>query len=217
MIAAGAWFMLRVPWVYLQARIGASHSDANPVALQTQKLPIQSGVPAVHHQVVQNQVAHGQVVNQQILFPKPAPAVKAPVQGTLIGRVVIPSLNLTAPIVEGTALDILAHSAGHLTTSVLPGQQGTTVIAAHDVTYFHHIDALKPGDKIEVTTSEGRFVYTVTGHRVVTVGTNAANTYFPSLILETCYPLNALTLVNHRYWVSAVLTSSTLTPPSQGT
>lgn len=204
MMVLGAGYLARVPLAYLQAKMGQAQSYSQPALLRSAKSVTSS----------QGRVVKGQVVNRVGLFPTPASFTAPVTKGELIGRVVIPSLDLTAPLIQGTSLGILAHAAGHLTGSVLPGQTGTAVIAAHDVTYFHHIDALKPGQTIEVTTSQGYFTYKVTGHQVVTVGTNVANTYYPSLVLETCYPLNALTLVNHRYLVSAVLSSSTLAAPS---
>ena len=149
----------------------------------------------------------------QGLFPNVAPPLPSPKTGVPLGRVVVPTLQLSAPLVQGTGLGVLAMAAGHLSNSVLPGQLGTAIIAAHDVTYFHHLDKLKKGDEIDVTTSQGRFVYQVIAHRIVSVGTNVDNTSYPSLVLETCYPLNALTPVSQRYLVIAAMVSSKV--PSQ--
>lgn len=66
-----------------------------------------------------------------------------------------------------------------------------------------------------IQTSQGVFKYKVVRHQVIQVGTNVPNTPYPSLVLETCYPLNALQLVNRRYVVRAVLVSSRLSTPSQ--
>jgi sortase A len=52
-----------------------------------------------------------------------------------------------------------------LRTSPLPGQAGNSVIAAHKELYggtFRHIDQLKRGSTIRVTTGQGRAVYRVT-------------------------------------------------------
>lgn len=193
----GVGQMSRVPLVYLRAAV-SQHVD--------------SSKPLVHIKVFSSPPA--QVVSYHVdpLYPAAAPVGKQPANGSLIGHLTIPKLGLNAPVTQGTALSILAHSAGHLKTSVLPGELGTTVIAAHDVTYFHHIDELKSGDIITVQTSQGSFTYKVTGHQVIHVGTNVVNTVYPSLVLETCYPLNALNLVNQRYVVSAVLVKSSLAP-----
>jgi len=195
MLATGVWFVARVPWVFIQEQLGMRmlHRQAG-AWVSSEPSPI----------------AIAQVITQQGLFPQVAGAMPSPKMGVLMGRVVVPNLQLSAPLVQGTGLGVLAMAAGHLTNSVLPGHIGTSIIAAHDVTYFHHLDNLKMGDEIDLTTSQGRFVYQVMSHRVVSVGTNVDNTSYPSLVLETCYPLNALTPVNQRYLVIATLVSSTV-------
>ncbi|QSO50453.1 class D sortase [Alicyclobacillus curvatus] len=195
LVLIGIAEMSRVPLVYLRAAI-SQHSAASK--------------PLVHIQVAATPRAQTVSYHVNALYPAAAPTGVQPERGTLIGHLTIPKLGLNAPVTQGTALSILAHSAGHLETSVLPGELGTTVIAAHDVTYFHHIDELKNGDIITVQTAQGTFTYKVTDHKVVHVGTNVQNTVYPSLVLETCYPLNALNLVNQRYVVSAVLIRSTM-------
>ncbi|MCF8568442.1 class D sortase [Alicyclobacillus tolerans] len=199
LIGTGIVEVARVPLAYLEASMGAR------TALHKPFVPVQP-VPAA---------AKVTVVSDNALYPKAAPASQPLAAGALLGRLSIQNLGLEAPVTQGTALDILAHSAGHLTTSALPGQVGTAVIAAHDVTYFHHIDQLQPGDEIRIHTAQGTFWYAVVSHKVIRVGTSVVNTAYPSLMLETCYPLNALNLVNQRYVVMAVLVKSHLASHAQ--
>lgn len=117
----------------------------------------------------------------------------------------IPALHLTAPVVQGIQTAQLNIAAGHLPTSVEPGQPGTSILAAHNVTWFRHINRLKPGAKIRVLTPRTTLVFSVATSRVVHVGTPVTNTQNASLVLEACYPLNALYLTPYRYLVFANL------------
>jgi sortase A len=123
----------------------------------------------------------------------------------VFGKLAIPKLSLVAPIVEGTSPSDLQTAVGHLSTSVLPGQKGSSVLAAHNVTWFRHLDQLKPGDTIQVVTQSQTITYRVTGAKVVHVGYNAPNTPNSSLIMETCYPLNTWYWTSERYLIFASL------------
>lgn len=193
LIVVGLGFMARIPLTYLKVAWTEKTMINKPlVPLQTKNMkPIQ-----------------GILVHQNALYPQVVSDSLQPPTGSMLGHLMISKLNINAPIVQGTSLNILADSAGHLSTSVLPGEIGTTVIAAHDVTYFHHINELKPGDILTVETAQGTFEYRVQSHKIIHVGTNVVNTPYPSLVLETCYPLNALTLVDRRYIVTATLSKS---------
>lgn len=121
--------------------------------------------------------------------------------GQIIGEVVIPTLSLQAPLVQGTNASQLDAAVGHLVTSVLPGKPGTTLIAAHNATWFRHINRLKPGDLIQIKTMYGTFNFHVTTAKVVQTGDSVPNTLGSSIVLESCYPLNALYLTPYRFLV----------------
>jgi sortase A len=116
-----------------------------------------------------------------------------------------PTLGLVAPVVEGTGDAVLADAVGHVAGSAWPGHAGTSVFAAHDVTWFSGIDRLKPGDEIRYVTPCHSYSYRVTSHRVVPAGYPVYNTAVPSIVLDTCYPLNALYFTSTRYLVYATL------------
>jgi hypothetical protein len=65
----------------------------------------------------------------------------------------IPAIHLQAPVEEGTEDQELNVAVGHAPASVWPGAAGTSVFLAHDVSYFVHLDALKPGDVISYATA----------------------------------------------------------------
>ncbi|MBS4214357.1 class D sortase [Neobacillus rhizophilus] len=119
----------------------------------------------------------------------------------LIGKLVIPKISLEVPIVEGTDQKALKKGAGHLTTSVAAGENGTSVIAAHNTTFFHHIGELALKDTVQVDTLSGTKTFEVYETKVVKTGDPIYNTVTPSLVLETCYPFDVGTETPYRYLV----------------
>jgi len=125
-----------------------------------------------------------------------------------LGIISIPDISLQAPVLEGTDDKEINVAVGHLTTSVQPGQIGTSVLAAHNATWFHNVDHLSIGNQVVVQTDVGTYTFRVTQMKVVRVGADVYNTSTPSLVLETCYPLNALYLTPYRYLVFASIDTS---------
>lgn len=135
------------------------------------------------------------------------------------GLLVVPALRMQAPVVQGDGNTSLDVAVGHIATSVWPGQVGTSVLAAHNVSWFSQIDHLHTGDTVRYETACGTSVYRVTGHEIVAAGSPLNSTTYPTLALETCYPLDALWWTSQRYLVMAKLISQggnprALTPPS---
>jgi sortase A len=67
-------------------------------------------------------------------------------------------------VVEGVRTADLRNGAGHMPDTALPGQPGNSVISGHRTTWgqpFHELDALDPGDRIEVETALGTHIYAV--------------------------------------------------------
>jgi LPXTG-site transpeptidase (sortase) family protein len=129
-------------------------------------------------------------------------------------------IGLVAPVVEGVGDSQLSVAVGHVPASSWPGNFGTSVLAAHDVTWFSRIDQLVPGEQLSIVTSCETFVYSVEDHQVVSADTPILQTEQPRLVLITCYPINALFLTSQRYLVDAYLTAvvdapvKAATPPS---
>lgn len=87
-------------------------------------------------------------------------------EGAAIAQLVIPRVGVSQIVVEGTAGGQLKKGPGHLRTSPLPGQPGNVVIAGRRLAYggpFRHLDQLRRGDQITLTTGQGRARYEVTG------------------------------------------------------
>ncbi|HEX3334425.1 MAG TPA: sortase [Acidimicrobiales bacterium] len=123
--------------------------------------------------------------------------------GQLSGILSIPAINLQAPVEEGTDDPELNVAVGHDPQSVWPGVAGAAVFLAHDVSYFVHLNALKPGDVITYSTACNTVKFTVSGQQVVPAGSPVSNTTTPSLVLDTCWPPNALFFTPDRLLVRA--------------
>ena len=126
--------------------------------------------------------AHGQAV-----------AVTYPSVGDPVGVLDIPKLGLDQVIVEGVGSEQLADGPGHYPSTPLPGQPGNAAVAGHRTTHgapFYGLDTLRPDDRIEVTTLQGRFSYRVTRSFVVAPSDTSvlAPSDRPELTLTTCNP-----------------------------
>lgn len=154
-------------------------------------------------------VVHQQKVAQQ--HGSTPCVVTTPQAGQLAGVLRIPALHLTAPVEEGTDDAELSVAVGHDATSVWPGQTGTSVLLAHDVSYFMHLNELQPGDRIVYQTACTTVTYTVSGQQVVQQGSPVPNATTPMLVLDTCYPPNALFFTTQRLLVSAIESTSSST------
>ncbi|WP_051351279.1 class D sortase [Sulfobacillus thermosulfidooxidans] len=140
---------------------------------------------------------------------------KAAWPSSVLSVIEIPKLGVNAPVIQGTQMQQLNVAVGHLPTSVMPGQPGTSILAGHNATWFRHINRLKPGNLITIIDRQRMLQFRVTHAAVVHVGTPVLNSHGPSIVLEACYPLNALYLTPYRYLVWANLVSSQLTVTTQ--
>jgi len=124
-------------------------------------------------------------------------------QGQLGGILSIPAIHLQAPVEEGTEDQELNVAVGHAPASVWPGLAGTSVFLAHDVSYFVHLNALKPGDIITYSTACNTWRYQVSDQQVVQAGSSVPNTTNNTMVLDTCWPPNALFFTSQRLLVHA--------------
>jgi sortase A len=114
--------------------------------------------------------------------------------GQAIGRISIPSIDLDVVAVQGTGTADLEKGPGHYADTPLPGAGGTTAFAGHRTTYlapFRHLDALNPGDEIDVEMPYASFKYRVERIRIVDpsdVGI-IRDVGHEELVLTACHPL----------------------------
>jgi sortase A len=117
---------------------------------------------------------------------------RAPSTGDPVARIRIPAIGVDQVVVEGTGVSELRRGPGHDESTPLPGGVGDSVITGHRTTYgapFNHLDDLKVGDRISVTTTEGSATYEVSdGPKSVSGGVVAPVAGTDALILTTSQP-----------------------------
>jgi LPXTG-site transpeptidase (sortase) family protein len=90
------------------------------------------------------------------------------VPGTPVAVLEISKLGLKEVVFEGTTGSVLENGPGHLRTTPLPGQPGTSVVMGRSTLYggpFARIGQLAPDDTFTVTTGQGVHTYKVLGVR----------------------------------------------------
>lgn len=149
-----------------------------------------------------------------------APAV-SPVKlstGDVLGRIEIPSLDVSKYVVVGVDTASLKKGPGLFPESPLPGEKGNVALAGHRTTYgapFSDLDRLTPGDEIFLTTSSGRHRYVVDNDPFVVEPTavEVVETKDPTksqLTLVTCTPRFSAA---QRLIVTATLRDAPVVPP----
>jgi LPXTG-site transpeptidase (sortase) family protein len=143
--------------------------------------------------------------------PKTIDAAAQPSPGKA-GVLEIPSLNLTAPVLQGLGDDVLGVAAGHVPGTPWPGARGESMLLAHDVSYFSNISKLRAGDAVTWLTPCFKATFAVDAFSIMQPG----QLVYPAsngtgLALVTCYPTDALFWTTKRYVVKTHLLSEQLT------
>ncbi|MGQ0605194.1 MAG: sortase [Anaerolineales bacterium] len=123
-------------------------------------------------------------------MPPPVIPTQGPQQAT---RIIIPALNVDAPIYMGDGPEQLKKGVGQYIGSGDPGQPGNLVLSAHNDIYgeiFRYLDQLQPGDEVQIQTLSNVHTYVITGWREVapTEISVLTPTTHSSLTLISCYP-----------------------------
>ena len=160
--------------------------------------------------------------------PEPGPAVATTVEvtppiertlppraalasGSLLGRLEIPRLHVSAIVRAGSDARTLRLAIGHILGTALPGERGNVGLAAHRDTFFRPLAGIRKGDTVLVTTPDGVHRYRVYATRIVApteVSVLRAG-HQSQLTLVTCYPFDFVGSAPQRFIVQAELT-----PPS---
>jgi sortase A len=123
----------------------------------------------------------------------------------LVGRLEIPSLGLSAVVIEGISRTALRRGVGHIPGTALPGERGNVGLSAHRDTFFRPLKDLRIKDKIQFSTLKGDFRYEVQSLKVVEptdVGVLAPS-HENVLTLVTCYPFYYIGAAPKRFVVRA--------------
>ena len=144
------------------------------------------------------------LVQPVVPAPIPTPGPHSPT------RIVIPSINVDAPVVEGDDWEQLKKGAAHTIGTANPGERGNCFISAHNDIFgeiFRHLDKIELESKITLYAGDTPYHYVVKAKRIVepTDVSVMAPTASPILTLMTCYPYMIDT---HRIIVIAELTDS---------
>lgn len=130
-------------------------------------------------------------------------------EGALVGTLRVPRLDLEVAILEGTGNRTLRRGVGHIPGTALPGQDGNAGIAGHRDSFFRSLEGLQVGDRIEVDTLEGSFVYVADAVKIVDPEDVEVLDARPGrdrdLTLVTCYPFYYLGEAPLRYIIHAHL------------
>jgi len=115
-------------------------------------------------------------------------------EGHAAARLRIPRIGLSTIVVRGSTVDDLRKGPGFITGQPLPGRRGTAAIAGHRTTYgapFRSLDALRPGDPVEVELPYARMTYRVLSTRIVAPSDLAVlqRARRDRLVLSACHPL----------------------------
>lgn len=105
----------------------------------------------------------------------------------------IPKIDVDWAVVEGVSVEALRKGPGHYPDTPFPGEPGNVVISGHRATYgapFALLDRVGVGDRIEVETDKGLYIYDVRETKIVRPTDIAviAKTDDFRLTLITCNP-----------------------------
>jgi sortase A len=147
-------------------------------------------------------VAHSGAPNQ------PDPRAVEP---SLIGKISIHRLGISAIVKEGIDDNTLGIAVGHFPSTPLPGQSGNVAVSAHRDTFFRNLKDVRRNDEITMTTGAGSYLYRVISYKVVhptDVSVLEPSPGENTLTLVTCYPFYFVGPAPKRFIVRARLVSS---------
>ena len=127
-----------------------------------------------------------------------------------MGRLSIPQLNISVPIMSDYGMGSLLRGVGHVPGSAMPGGLGTMGLAGHRDTYFRALRGIKRDMDIQVGNETGTYHYSVDSTEIVTPdAVRVLDIQFrPELTLITCYPFNYIGAAPRRFIVHAHLVSA---------
>ena len=140
----------------------------------------------------------------------PRPPRAQPTSGSLLGRLEIPRLHVSAIVRAGSDARTLRLAIGHIGGTALPGEPGNVGLAAHRDTFFRRLGEIRVDDQVRLVTPDGTFTYEVKGTSIVEPRDLWVldPTREPALTLITCYPFRYIGSAPQRFIVRAQLVGS---------
>lgn len=131
----------------------------------------------------------------------------APAPGTFVGRLEVPSIQLSTTVLEGSDDATLSRASGHIEDTPFPGEPGNVGIAGHRDTVFRPLRHVHLGDALVLTTADRVYRYRI--RKTFIVGPDDVYvldpTEQPTLTLVTCYPFEFIGHAPQRFIVQADL------------
>jgi sortase A len=136
----------------------------------------------------------------------PPPQMPGPLaeEGSLMGRVEIPRIGVSAVVLEGADDTTLRRGVGHIPDTSLPGI-GNVGLAAHRDSFFRGLKDIRKNDIIRLQTLVGTFRYQVEWTRIVQPEETEVlkDDGLSELTLVTCYPFYYIGSAPKRFIVRA--------------
>ncbi len=123
-----------------------------------------------------------------------------------VASIEVPRLGKKVIVLKGASGEAMAFAPGHMDGTPLPGDPGTSIIAAHRDTHFEFLERVEPGDEILVTLADGaRTSFRVSERGIVHADHSGieADRGDGRLALVTCFPFGAMTSGPLRFVVMA--------------
>jgi sortase A len=133
-----------------------------------------------------------------------------------VAKVEMERIGLEAIVLKGGSGQALAFGPGHLEGTAIPGEEGTTVIAAHRDTHFAGLAKVRLGDEIRVTRVDGVTVwFRVTQMSMAPWDANGIDPQADGrwLVLSTCWPFGSSEPGPLRFLVKAQMIASQRSAP----
>ncbi len=129
----------------------------------------------------------------------------------MIGELKVPKLKVSRVILNSVSGEAMAWSIGRVTNLNHALDKQPIILAGHRDSHMQFMSELNVGDKIELKMSDGVLkTYIVSGTEVLNkpeVGLSLVSLGRESLVLTTCWPINAIKSGEQRYLIFAQSTS----------
>lgn len=134
---------------------------------------------------------------------------------SLIGKIEIHRLGISAIVREGIDARTLGLAVGHIPSTALPGEMGNIGVAAHRDALFRNLKDVHQNDEITLITLGGTYIYRVVSFRIVNptdVSVLSSVSDEKILTLVTCYPFYFVGDAPKRFVVRAVQVGGVVSP-----
>jgi sortase A len=127
----------------------------------------------------------------------------------VIGRMEIPSLHLSVPVLGDAENRSLEAGVGHIRETAMPGGLGTVGLAGHRDTFLRPLRNITPKTEILLADSTGTYRYMVDSTEIVLPSNTSVLEPHerPELVIVTCYPFYYVGSAPKRFIVHAHLVS----------